>query len=349
MHTLTTVEDIDGIIGTPPAMILLKVTDTLDDGSRSILAAAPAAALGYRDTTGAPRTTVVGGTPGFARVETATRLSFPLPEGTPEPAPGAGASMVFLLPGLGETFRLNGAVTALGDGHVAVDVQEAYLHCARCVLRSGLWTAVPGAPSIEATVPDSGPLARPGVAAFLATSPFAVISSRDADERADTSPRGDGPGLVTVLDGETVVLAERRGNKRADTLHNIVTCPDVSLAAFVPGRDEIVTLSGTARVDTDPALLATMALRGQPPPAAVVVHVEHAELVHSAPVDALWNGPRPDRLPDVTAMAAAHVAANGGGGRAGRLLTRGLAAVPRGLTRRAMDAAYRSSLRGEGY
>jgi hypothetical protein len=92
-----------------------------------------------------------------------------------------------------------------------------------------------------------------------------------------------------------------------------------------------------------------MALRGQPPQAAVVVHVDHAELAHSAPVDALWNGPRPDRLPEVTAIGAAHVAANGGGVRAGRLLSRGLAAVPRSLTRRAMDAAYRSSLRGEGY
>ncbi|SFO45049.1 hypothetical protein SAMN04489713_10699 [Actinomadura madurae] len=72
------------------------------------------------------------------------------------------------------------------------------------MLRSKLWTAVPDAPP-----------AAPGVAAFLATAPFAVISSRDGDERADT-PR------------------------------NLMTCPDVSLAALLPGSGEVLHLSGTA-------------------------------------------------------------------------------------------------------
>jgi uncharacterized protein len=89
MHTLTTVADIDGIIGTPPAMILLKVTDTLDDGSRSILAAAPAAALGYRDTTGAPRTTSSAGRRGSraSRRPRVCRSRCPTGRRSPRPAP----------------------------------------------------------------------------------------------------------------------------------------------------------------------------------------------------------------------------------------------------------------------
>jgi predicted pyridoxine 5'-phosphate oxidase superfamily flavin-nucleotide-binding protein len=85
----------------------------------------------------------------------------------------------------------------------------------------------------------------------------------------------------------------KRGNKRADTLRNLMTCPDVSLAALLPGSREVPHLSGTARVSTDPALLATMALRDKPPHAAIVVHVEHADLTRTTVADFLWNGPLP--------------------------------------------------------
>ncbi|GAA5166847.1 hypothetical protein GCM10023321_58630 [Pseudonocardia eucalypti] len=387
MHPPTTAADIDAIIGTPPRMVLLKATDTLDEGCRTVLAAAPVAALGIRDPTGTPHTVLVGGTAGFARAESPTRLSLPMPDGAPTPAPGTGASMVFLIPGLGETFRLNGTAAEVRDGRLAIDMAEAYLHCARCVLRSKLWTAVPdptatvptnpdatpttptavpaiptavpaipdaapGIPTVPAAPADpaDGPLSAPGVAAFLAASPFALISSRDHNEQADTSPRGDGPGLLQVLDGATVALPDRRGNKRADTLHNLMTCADVSLAALVPGRGEVVHLSGTAQVSTDPALLATMALRDRPPHAAIVMTVEHARLARSAAAEALWRGPRdPEQLPDLNAVAAAHLAANTQGDRATRLLSRAMAAAPKALTRRAMDAAYRSALRDEGY
>ncbi|XVQ06789.1 pyridoxamine 5'-phosphate oxidase family protein [Spirillospora sp. CA-255316] len=354
MHTLTTVADIDAIIGTPSRMVLLKATGVLDEGCRAVFAAAPVAALGIRDTTGTPRTMFVGGTTGFAHAESRTRLSLPMPDGAPIPAPGTGVSMVFLLPGLGETFRLNGTAADVGDGRLAIDMTEAYLHCARCVLRAKLWTAIPDSPArslpTDPAVPADGPLSTPGVCAFLAASPFAVISSRDGDERADTSPRGDGPGFLRVLDGATVALPDRRGNKRADTLRNLMTCADVSLAALVPGRGEIVHLSGTAQVSTDPTLLATMALRDKPPHAAIVVHVEHADLTRTTTIEVLWSGPRdPDQLPDLNAIAAEHLASNTDGGRATRLLSRGLATAPKALTRRAMDAAYRSALRDEGY
>ncbi|MFG2005143.1 pyridoxamine 5'-phosphate oxidase family protein [Spirillospora sp. NPDC048911] len=351
MRTPTTVADIDAIIGTPSRMVLLKATGVLDEGCRAVLAAAPVAALGIRDATGASRTMLVGGTAGFAHAESRTRLSLGMPDGAPIPALGTGVSMVFLLPGLGETFRLNGTAADVGDGRLAIDMTEAYVHCARCVLRAKLWTVVPDSPARSLpAAPAEGPLSTPGVCAFLAASPFAVISSRDGDERADTSPRGDGPGFLRVLDGATIAVPDRRGNKRADTLHNLMTCADVSLAALVPGRGEVAYLSGTAQVSTDPTLLATMALRDKPPHAAIVVHVQHADLAPTTTTHALWSGPRdPERLPDLNAIAAEHLASNTDGGRATRLLSRGLATAPKALTRRAMDAAYRSALRDEGY
>lgn len=338
---MTTVEELEARIGTPPRPVLLKSTAVLDDGCRAIFAAAPVVAVGTRS-----GTVLVGGEPGVAHPESDTRLSLPLPLPEP-PAPGTGVSMLFLLPGRGETFRCNGIAGAVRGGRLPIEVTEAYVHCARCVLRAKLWTtpSAPPDPALTA-VPESGPLSAPGVAGVLAASPFAVVTSRDADGNADTSPRGDGPGVLRMLDGHTVAFAERRGNKRADTLHNLMSCPDVSLLAVVPGRGEVVRLRGTARIRVDPGLLASMALRDQAPAAAVVVRVEDAELAPSRAVEALW-APSPAPLPDLNAIAAAHVAARGG--RTTKALARGVAGAASGLTRRALDASYRSALRKEGY
>lgn len=336
MQTLTTSDEVDALIGTPPRPVLLKSTPVLDDGCRAIFAAAPVVAVGTR--TG---TVLAGGSPGVVRAESDTVLSVPLDD---VPGPGEGVSMLFLLPGLGETFRCNGTAEGTRDGRVQVRLTEGYVHCARCVMRSELWTAVPD--PVAVTPPAAGPLAAQGVAGFLATSPFAVVSSHDGDGHGDTSPRGDRPGLLRVLDGDTVAFAERRGNRRADTLHNLMRCPEVSVLAVVPGRGDVVRLTGTARVDVDPALLATMALRDKAPDAAVVLRVGSAELVRCPAVDALWAEPV-GPAPDLTAIGAAHLAARGG--RATRALARGLATATSGLTRRAMDASYRSALRDEGY
>ncbi|WP_125911386.1 MULTISPECIES: pyridoxamine 5'-phosphate oxidase family protein [Pseudonocardia] len=336
MQMVTTPQGVDALIGSPAKPVLLKSTTTLDEGCRTIFAAAPVAVVGTRS-----GTVLTGGEPGFARAESDTRLSVLLPEA---PTPGSGVSMLFLLPGLGETFRCNGVAGRSSGGRLDVTLTEAFVHCARCVLRSKLWRAVPEPASV--TAPESGPLSVPGVAGFLATAPFALTTSRDGDDNADTSPRGDGPGLLRVLDGQTVAFAERRGNKRADTLHNLTSCPEVSLLAVVPGRGDVARLGGTAQISVDPALLATMALRDKAPDAAVVVRVEWAELVRSPAVDALWAGPAAP-LPDLNAIAAAHLA--GRGGRAAKALARGLAGSMSGVTRRALDASYRSALRDEGY
>lgn len=336
MQILRTTDEVDALIGAPPRPVVLKSTAVLDDGCREIFAAAPVVAVGTR-----AGTVLVGGWPGVVRAESATLLSVPLDD---VPAPGTGVSMLFLIPGLGETFRCNGVAEGARDGRVEVRLEEGYVHCARCVLRSQLWSAVPD--PIRVTPPASGPLAAPGVAEFLATSPFLVITSRDGDGRHDTSPRGDRPTLLRLLDGHTVAFPERRGNRRADTLHNLMSCPEVSLLAVVPGRGDVVRLTGTARVSVEPALLATMALRDRAPDAAVVAEVVTAELVRSPAVDALWAGPAGNG-PDLTAIGAAHLAARGG--RAARAVARGLATATSGLTRRALDASYRSALRDEGY
>lgn len=107
---------------------------------------------------------------------------------------------------------------------------------------------------------------------FISLSPFVVIASSGADG-ADCSPRGDAPGFVTVADDRTLLLPDRRGNNRLDTLRNLTRHPEVGLLFFVPGVNETLRVNGTAEIVTDPALLQTMAVKGQAPKSALRVAV----------------------------------------------------------------------------
>lgn len=332
MRKVTTVAAVEAMIGTPPAAVLLKSTGVFDDGCRAVLAHAPVAGFGYRAHDRTPHTTIVGGAAGFAVAATPTRLSFDLPGDAPPPE--GGASLVFLLPGVGESLRVSGSVAGVSGARVTLDLQEAWVHCARCVLRSGLWHAAHGEPG--------GTLA-----GFLAASPFVLVSTWDGAGRGTTSPKGDPPGFVRVLDEHTLAIPDRRGNRRADTFRNLVVCDEVALAALVPGRDDVLHVTGRAYVSDDPALLSTMALRGKPPRAALVVQVGRAVVRAHEAVRALWDRPAAG-APDLMAVAARHLAANEATGSVTRVAARALTVSPK-LARRAVDAGYRKELRDEGY
>ncbi|MCX4238023.1 2Fe-2S iron-sulfur cluster-binding protein [Streptomyces ortus] len=350
---LSSVEEVEEVVGRPAAIIMRKQISVLDAGCRDVLAHSPVAAFGYRAADGTARTTFVGGTPGFARVHSVKRFSFAVPG----PAVARGpVSLFFLLPGVGEVLRVNGTASALKGGETAVDITEAYVHCAQAVIRSGLWE--PPAPFRAAEpVPGEGPLTGPGVSDFLAASPFLALSTWDCDHGGDTSPRGDRQAVARVLDGRTLVLADRRGNKRADTLHNLLQDDRLSLAALVPGRSGVLHVHGRGAITDDPALLAPLALRGVPPHLALLIDVEYAEVSANDAVSGarLWTPDGrtgQDRTPDMMALGGAHLAANSAesGGRWTWLL-KAVASLP-GVTRllrKVADRAYVAGLRKEGY
>nr|WP_145487336.1 MULTISPECIES: 2Fe-2S iron-sulfur cluster-binding protein [Streptomyces] len=353
VHRLSSAEEVEAVVGRPAAMITRKQISALDAGCREVLAFSPVAAFGYRDATGTARTTFVGGRPGFARVHSPKRFSFPLTG--PAAAPGP-ASLFFLLPGVGEVLRVNGTASTLTSGETAVDVTEAYVHCAQAVIRSGLWE--PPAPHRTAgPVAGDGPLTGPGVSDFLAAAPFLALTTWDTGNGSDTSPRGERQAAARVVDGRTLVLADRKGNRRADTLHNLLQDDRLSLAALVPGRSGVLHLHGRAAITDDAQLLESMALRGVPPHLALLIDVEYAEVrANDAVARArLWT---PDgrtgqgEAPDMMALGGAHLAAGAAdsgrvSGWSAKLIT-SIPGVSR-LMRKAIDRAYVAGLRKEGY
>ena len=113
---------------------------------------------------------------------------------------------------------------------------------------------------------------------FIELSPFLCIATAGADGSADVSPRGDAPGFVGVPDDETVVIPDRVGNNRLDTLANVVENPNVGLIFFIPGFNDILRINGRGKVVDEPALLDRYAVDGKVPATALVVTVDEAFL-----------------------------------------------------------------------
>ena len=109
--------------------------------------------------------------------------------------------------------------------------------------------------------------------AFIERAPFAVLSTC-GEHGIDNSPRGDAPGFVKLRDSRTLLLPDRRGNNRLDTLRNVLTNPKVGLLFLIPGVGETLRVKGRAEIDADPALCAQFDVRGKVPRTVLVIHVE---------------------------------------------------------------------------
>ena len=148
---------------------------------------------------------------------------------------------------------------------------------------------------------------------FIALSPFVVLASAGADGRVDCSPRGDPAGFVEVLDDRTILLPDRRGNNRADSLTNVLENPHVGMLFLIPGVDETLRLNGRAALTTDPALLEPLAVNGRVPRSGLVVEVEEVFLQCTKALvrSRLWaDETRVDRkavLPSFGQMLADHI------------------------------------------
>jgi len=110
---------------------------------------------------------------------------------------------------------------------------------------------------------------------LIEASPFAILAT-SGPEGLDCSPRGDPSGFVRVADPKTLVIPDRRGNNRIDSLRNIVRDPRVALLFLIPGIGTTMRVNGRAKLRTDPDLCATFAMDGKNPKCVIVITVERA-------------------------------------------------------------------------
>ncbi len=147
---------------------------------------------------------------------------------------------------------------------------------------------------------------------FIAQSPFLVIATADDKGLSDASPRGDAPGFVMVKDEKHLVIPERPGNKRMDSMRNILSNGHIGLLFLIPGLEETLRINGKACLIRDEDVLAQLAVNGKVPVIGIGVEVTEC-FVHCAKAfkrSGLWSPdswPAKDRLPSPAQMLADHV------------------------------------------
>jgi PPOX class probable FMN-dependent enzyme len=108
--------------------------------------------------------------------------------------------------------------------------------------------------------------------AFIDKAPFVTIATC-GPEGLDCSPRGDPPGFVRVVDEKTLMMPDRRGNNRIDSMRNLVRDPRISLLFLIPGVNETLRINGRAEIVIDPDLCASFAIQGKLPRSVLVITV----------------------------------------------------------------------------
>jgi PPOX class probable FMN-dependent enzyme len=110
---------------------------------------------------------------------------------------------------------------------------------------------------------------------FIRLSPFVVVASCD-ESGADATPRGDAPGFVVIVNDRRLLIPDRRGNNRIDTLLNVARNPQIGLLFMVPGINETLRVNGVGRIVTDHSVLEPLAAQGKIPTSALEIDVQEA-------------------------------------------------------------------------
>ena len=162
--------------------------------------------------------------------------------------------------------------------------------------------ALYGIPSEASTVKEVDWLT-PHYRAYIEASPFMALAT-SGPEGLDCSPRGDKPGFVRIHDDKTLMLPDRRGNNRVDSLRNIVRNPRVGLLFLIPGVGNTLRVNGQAHLSIDPDLLNSFAVEDKAPRSVTVIAVEtvYFQCARALVRSELWN---PERHVDSRSLPSA--------------------------------------------
>lgn len=128
----------------------------------------------------------------------------------------------------------------------------------------------PGTAAVRKEVPNL----TPGYRAMIEASPFVALATSGREGGLDCSPRGDPAGFVHVADDRTLMLPDRPGNRRVDSMRNILSDPRIALLFLIPGQGETLRVNGRAEISVDPEHLALFEIKGKLPISVILVHID---------------------------------------------------------------------------
>ena len=184
-------------------------------------------------------------------------------------------------------------MTESGKAHVIEDIESL--------------EAIYGEPALTSLAKELDYI-HPHYRTFIEASPFAALAT-SGPGGLDATPRGDAAGFIVVEDEKTLLLPDRRGNNRIDSLRNIVADPRVALLFLIPGSGNTLRVNGNAAISVDPVLLDRFAVQGKPPRSVLVVTVEavYFQCARAIIRSDLWNPEKHvdgDALPSVGTILA---------------------------------------------
>jgi PPOX class probable FMN-dependent enzyme len=144
--------------------------------------------------------------------------------------------------------------------------------------------------------------------AFIEKSPFLLLGSSGVNGSMDVSPKGDPAGFVQVMDSKTLLIPDRVGNRRGDTLSNILQNPNIGLLFLVPGRSDTLRVNGTAQIVRDDEIRERFIMQGKTPIFVIAVTVKEV-FFHCTKCmvrSGLWSSEAPDDLLSFGAALVQH-------------------------------------------
>ena len=256
------------------------------------------------------------------------RLSFSLTDlKLPNNLNNIHCSLYFIIPGVGHGLRVNGHTIKTNATNrekeentnseedlnnralIHIYIDEVYVHCSRSAVRSGLWNeaSIVSASLIQQFNNMSGSDKNINESSnrFIESAPFLFLKTQDSKGKTDISPRGDPDKIVNILENNTVLIAERSGNKVAKSMRNIMQSHTAALSLLIPGCNNTLTLYGKAQVTSNKALLEPLTINKKTPKLGILINIQHFEFSNSESLTSseLWNAKHHKSAGDLTTFS----------------------------------------------
>jgi len=272
------------IIPSYPAIMDKRIQPHLDDYSLEFIELASVALLGFDNHQLGMHYLDIKNNP--FKIASNNRLTFTMPN-----VEHSGfclkfhCSLYFLIPGVGHGLRINGHTVKTkekglsGARHLNFYIDEVYVHCSRAIVRSSLWkeqkfkmdkTLLKALNNFQGKCNSLDSSIR----SFIQSSPFIFLKTQDENGHCELSPRGDPEQIVNIIDNNTLLIAERAGNKVAKSMRNILLNPSVCLSFLIPQVHNTLTIIGKAQLTYDIELLTPLTINKKIPKVGILISIQ---------------------------------------------------------------------------